>query len=520
MYDPIAGQQKLWEWNAASRTWGAFAQDTWKARRNLTVTLGFRYDDQGNPVFADRHDGVRQLLSGERRDASRSRSRTASRGPATERAQAFTEGLQPARRRRLGRHAATGDWVVRGGFGVYANWLTSANVQEEFRGNPPGLILPTFFAGTSTPPVFAQGTRRARRRSDSRSRSLAGSALCPDGAVSRRERRHRGRRRADRRHQSGPEVARPRTSTPPRSSSKLGTTCRRSVLYSGSHSTNLRRQRQPGGPRQLRRRHQRAARRSARPSRRARRRRGSIPASGRSPMRTTIASATTTGSRSTSGDAARGTFFDVSYTRSSSKDDAGNYPTAINPHQFYGPSPWDVPNRFSATVTYLLPGMGDGHGVMGVLTEGWGVSVDRRPAVGLSDDGPHRRAVHGRRRLQRRRRQPGLPERHQLRHEPIARRVSERRVLARTVHRAHARHQRQREDAAVPSAGFLRGGSRGLQEHAPGRPGSTSRSASSSTTCSTTTICISATICRTGGFGKAISQQLPRWWQFGAKLTF
>ena len=23
-----------------------------------------------------------------------------------------------------------------------------------------------------------------------------------------------------------------------------------------------------------------------------------------------------------------------------------------------------------------------------------------------------------------------------------------------------------------------------------------------------------------GGFGKAISQQLPRWWQFGAKLTF
>jgi outer membrane receptor protein involved in Fe transport len=49
MYDPVTGQQKLWEWNAASRTWGIFAQDTWSARRNLTVTLGFRYDDQGNP---------------------------------------------------------------------------------------------------------------------------------------------------------------------------------------------------------------------------------------------------------------------------------------------------------------------------------------------------------------------------------------------------------------------------------------------------------------------------------------
>ena len=51
-----------------------------------------------------------------------------------------------------------GDWVVRGGFGIYNNWLTSANVQEEFRGSPPGLVLPVFFAGTATPPIFGLGT--------------------------------------------------------------------------------------------------------------------------------------------------------------------------------------------------------------------------------------------------------------------------------------------------------------------------------------------------------------------------
>ena len=49
MYNPISGQQQLWDWNAASKTWGLFAEDTWKARRNLTLTLGFRFDDQGNP---------------------------------------------------------------------------------------------------------------------------------------------------------------------------------------------------------------------------------------------------------------------------------------------------------------------------------------------------------------------------------------------------------------------------------------------------------------------------------------
>jgi hypothetical protein len=67
-------------------------------------------------------------------------------------------------------------------------------------------------------------------------------------------------------------------------------------------------------------------------------------------------------------------FFDVSYTRSSSKDNALAYPTPDNPGQYYGPSIFDVPNRFSLSWNYSLKGLNNGDGVVGHLTGGWGLS--------------------------------------------------------------------------------------------------------------------------------------------------
>ena len=74
--------------------------------------------------------------------------------------------------------------------------------------------------------------------------------------------------------------------------------------------------------------------------------------------------------------------------------------------------------------------------------------------------------------------------------------------------------------AAVPAAGFLRSGSRGVQEHATRPGGSNVQIRFEFFNLFNYDNLYLGNDLSTGGFGKAISQQLPCWWQFGAKLTF
>ncbi len=370
MYNPLTGQQQLWNWDAASKTWGLFAEDTWKASRKLTLTFGFRFDDQGNPysksestVFGNFYLGTGSTFQDQVATGFAKPTHNALSGS--------PKAYQP----RIGAAwdvNGKGDWVVRGGFGMYSNWLTPANIQEEFRGNPPGLILPTFSIANTDPatrPVFVQGTSSTPPFGFTFP-LLAGTTLCPvapcldaAGGIPGAGLTIGG---------ITPDIVSPTAyifaATLER---RLGSHFVASILYSGSHDSNLVGNGNAGGQVSY------GADINAMPGDLIGKPSGALPTR----LNPSFGAINYTQNDRVSNyngitfdlrwRASRG-FFDASYTHSSSKDDAAIYPTYVNPHQYYGPSPWDTPNRFSLSFNYEFPGLNHDNAFVKGVTSGWG----------------------------------------------------------------------------------------------------------------------------------------------------
>ena len=154
-YNPITGKPVLWDWNAASKTFGLFAQDNWRIKSNLTLNYGVRFDDYGNPYSRSANTVFGNFVLG----TGATFQEQVTNGKVAVMNNVFNSS-QTAWSPRVGFSwdpTKKGDWVIRGGVGIFHNWVTPANSQEELRGNPPGPIYPTFTSTGTIKPLFVVG---------------------------------------------------------------------------------------------------------------------------------------------------------------------------------------------------------------------------------------------------------------------------------------------------------------------------------------------------------------------------
>ena len=361
-YNPITGKPVLWDWNAASKTMGLFAQDTWKVRPNLTLTYGLRFDDFGNPYSRSPNTVFGNFVLGQ----GSSFNDQVANGKVVQKNNVFGSA-QKAWSPRIGISwdpDKKGDWVIRGGIGIFHNWVTPANAQEEFRGNPPGPIYPTFFNNGTIQPLFVLGNSNTPPFGFTYPTIPAGQLDSHGGVVGL---------------QPAIGAIDPNLLTPvsynftANVERKLVRDTVVSVGYSGARSRDL----LSGGGQQFSVSYgvdinayagDLLQHNSTVPTR-------LVPSFGQiyytQNDRQSRFDALILGVRTRF---ARNGFVNAYYTHSASKDDTQVYPVASNPMQYYGPSIWDSPNRLSLTASYALPGIEQGHGVAGHLTSGWVIS--------------------------------------------------------------------------------------------------------------------------------------------------
>jgi len=370
-YNPVTGSPGNENYGFQETTGGGFVSDTWKASQKLTLNYGIRYDNFGNPyvklagtVLANFH-----LAS-----ASNFQDQVAG-GVMTQQSHVFTNDLNWNFSPRGGfayDPTGRGNWVLRGGIGLYHDYFTLGNAENGLKGNPPGPVVPTFYNnGSTAPPIFGYGTQN-KVPFGFPYPAFQGKPLDAQGGI------------------VGSQISVGGTDVSLKASSTVNWTLTAerqitrdlvaSIGYSGSHSGNL----VAGGGNQgdtsygndvnafsgdlIENPNFTGA--------------GAYTGSGTQTRLNTSFGAITYAFNgaianyqaviaAVKGRFAQRGFVTASYTHGKAMDNWQNYPIAYPYSQFYAPSPWDVPNRFTVGASYLLPGDSMSNQIARRVLGGW-----------------------------------------------------------------------------------------------------------------------------------------------------
>jgi len=155
-FNPLTGKPADGAYRHLLNTNGIFVQDDWKVKPDLTLTIGIRWDDYGNPHPDEKTGAEGNVFLGTGSDLNSRVANAVVKAVKQTYAGRLNKNFSP----RLGfaynpdRHGMT---VFRGGIGLYHNWIPLGE-DNRVRQNPPGLITPTFRAGDPIPPIFGLGT--------------------------------------------------------------------------------------------------------------------------------------------------------------------------------------------------------------------------------------------------------------------------------------------------------------------------------------------------------------------------
>ncbi|MGA3034390.1 MAG: carboxypeptidase-like regulatory domain-containing protein [Terracidiphilus sp.] len=381
-FNPVSGAYDSANYGYKETTMGIFAEDSWKVNRRLTVNYGLRYDNFGNPYVAL----AGTVLANFHLASGSTFADQVTNGIMKQQSHVFNHDINWVFSPRGGvAYDLVGDgkWVLRGGFGLFHNEFTLGNAENGLKGNPPGYIVPTFYNnGSTAAPIFGYGTQN-KVPFGFPAPAFVGQALDAKGGIAGA--------------QNGVGGTDPQMTAPDALDWSAGLEHQltpnvvASVGYEGSHGYNLI---SAGGnvgnttygvdvnifPGDL---IQHPAFNSS----------GVWTGDGiQTRLNTSFGSINYAFNATYSnyyafiaavkGKLGQHGFLTASYTRSAAKDDWNNYPegyvggggTSYNFKQYYSPSPWDAPNRFSMGISYDIPGVRTGNGFVRRLTNGFNLS--------------------------------------------------------------------------------------------------------------------------------------------------